>query len=179
MPEEEKLTFTLYETEVLEYYFYLFFNLKHNKWNHLFIRFSIPALIFMTIMFFHLPITYWTIGIFLCITFLWYKYIGENITKALIDKQVCKWHEKNKEQIVLKEVNVIFDNKKSICYVDSLKIPYSNIKQVVWWKSLVLVFYNQNDLFVIPERILGNKQDAEKWISEKQLLFYRLYSSAK
>lgn len=177
MSDREKITFTLNESEVLEYYYYLFVNLKHNKWSRLFIRFSIPALAFMTILFFHLPISYWTIGIFLSITIIWYKYIGRNIANALVNKQASKWYEKNKEQIALNKVNVIFDNKNSICEVDSIKIPYSHIRQMVWWKTLVLVFYNQNNLFVIPDRVLGEKHEAEKWINEKQLLFFELNSN--
>ena len=173
MTDREQYSFIISKEEVLEYYEYVFSHLKNNRWGMLFVRLSVPALLIMSALFYRWQITFVSLLSFLIIIVIWFVYISNTISLRSSKRQAARWLAENNDKLTFEEVNVSFDDKKKICKVNNNPIAYRDIRDVMIWKSLVLVIYDQNKMFILPVRCIENSVSVSEWLQgKKQQIYY-------
>ena len=123
--------FKIEESEMMEYYRYVFALTPKNKTRVVWIKASIPILLGFTV---------------------WYE------------RQVKNWFQKNVKSTSFSNICVKFNE---IIEVDKEKIPYSKLNRVLALKHILVFFYNDNQIFIIPNRIIG---DDEQMLQLSELL---------
>lgn len=161
---EYKLT----EEEYLEYLRYLVSFTKGTKIRNLWLRFSVPLLVIMTLYYFRQYLVSWYLVIGISISLIWFFNISTKIINNFLYKKIDKNFAQNFKVKDFKPVNVTI-NEDSII-LDRKKIEYSLIHNIAPLNSSLAIFYDYDKAFIIPNRIIKeNDQLSEvvEFIEEK------------
>lgn len=158
--QEIKGQFTINETEILETYGYLFALMPKNQKRMLWIQGSIPLFVLFSLFYFRTNIHIGWIGFGVLIVFLWLGFFSRKIWNRFIMHQVQLWYKKNSEILQMTEVHFQFDNQIQI---DQRSLDYSEIRQIIPLKHVLIFIIGDQDLFILPLRLFDSDQKIKEF----------------
>lgn len=146
--------FKINEEEMFEYYQYIFALTPKNKTRAIWFKLAIPILLVLSAWYFKwFKYVFVTIAV-IVISFLWIMIISKRLWSAIIYKQVYVWINQNINKTAFSEVTVKF---KDEIEVNGKKVSYHDLNQVLPLKQVMIFFYESNNIFLIPNRIIGDE----------------------
>lgn len=155
--------FRINKSEMFEYYEYTFALMPKNKTRVVWIKGSIPVLIGFTLYYFHLYKHIWVDVLAVILSLIWLFVLSNKLWARFIKGQVKVWFEKNAPKASFPEVHIQF--KESI-KVDDQVIPYQMINQVLPLKHILIFYYGNQNVFIIPNRVIGDEAELKKFSDE-------------
>jgi len=146
--------FKIEESEMMEYYRYVFALTPKNKTRVVWIKASIPVLLGFTLWYFRIYRLLWVDIAAIIVGLVWMFYLSGKLWNRFIEGQVKNWFEKNVKTASFSDVCVKFNDNIEI---NKEKIPYSKLNRVLPLKHILVFFYDDNKIFIIPNRIIGNE----------------------
>ncbi len=151
--------FTITEEEMYEYYQYIFALNPKNKRRAIWIKLSIPVLALLTVFLFRLYKYTWVVIVMCFLIVVWWVVLSGKLYSGFVNGQVQKWFTKNVNSTSFSEVHVQFEDN---IIVDDKKIDYANLNTITPLKHILIFSYGENEMFIIPNRAVGEEADMEK-----------------
>ena len=156
----KEFRFKIEESEMMEYYQYVFAMLPKNKTRVVWIRGSIPVLLAFTIWYFRVYHLIWLDVIAVIVSLVWMIYLSSKLWSRFILGQVKNWFKQNIKTAKFPQVHVSFGE---CIKVDGKEIPYSSLRQVMPLKHVLIFGYGENEVFLIPNRVIGDNDAMEEF----------------
>ena len=147
-------SFKINEAELMEYYQYIFALNPKNKTRIIWIKICIPALIAFTLYFFKMYTIIWLDILAVVVSLLWIFVLSNKLWNRYISQQVDRWFKQNITSASYSQVNVNFEKEIN---VNGKIIEYSKLKNILPLKHVLVFFYEPNEIFIIPTRVIGNE----------------------
>ena len=147
--------FKIDEAEMMEYYQYVFALTPKNKTRVVWIKGSIPVLLAFTLWYFRIYHILWLDAAALIISLVWLFYLSNKLWSKFIEGQVKNWFKQNVKSAQFSEVQVKFEEE---IMVNGKKLPYTALNRVLPLKHILVFFYGENELFIIPNRVIGDNE---------------------
>lgn len=161
--------FKLTEQEYLEYLRYVVSFTKGSKIRNIWLRFSIPLLVVLTLFYFREYLTYFYIVIGMAIALFWFFNFSSKIINSFLHKKVDKSFKANFKIKDFSVVQVLISEDGII--LNKSKIDYSLVNNLMMLKSSLAIFYDYDKAFIIPYRVIGDMvvvNEIVKYIDEKR-----------
>ena len=149
-------SFKLNEAELKEYYQYIFALNPKNKTRIIWIKICIPVLIGFTLYFFKAYKNIWFDILAVVVSLLWLFVLSSKLWNRFITQQVERWFNQNITNTSYTKVNVNFEKAIN---VNGKIIDYSMLKNILPLKHVLVFFYELNEIFIMPTRIIGNEDE--------------------
>lgn len=147
-------SYKINEMELMEYYQYIFaFNPK-NKTRAIWIKISIPVLIGFTLYFFKVYTNILLDILAVVVSLFWIFFLSNKLWNRYISQQVDRWFKQNISSSSYTQVNVNFENEIN---VNGKVIEYSQLKNILPLKHVLIFFYEPNEIFIMPTRVIGDE----------------------
>lgn len=151
-------TFKLKKEEIFEYYSYIFAMYPKNKNRLSWVRISIPALLLFTVLFFKIYDNIVIDAVFILLSIYWMFKLSSKLWTRVIASQVANWYKDNMSSLKMTEVKAKFADK---IVINDMEIDYQQINSILPLKSVLLFYYDKDQMFVIPTRVVGDLEDLE------------------
>lgn len=166
-------SFKINEMELMEYYQYIFALNPKNKTRIIWIKISIPVLIGFTLYFFRLYTNIWFDILAVVVSLLWLFVLSNKLWNSYISQQVDRWFKQNITSASYTQVNVNFENDINI---NGKIVEYSKLKNILPLKHVLVFFYEPNEIFIVPTRVIGNEEKIKEFT---EMLSEQITSSKK
>lgn len=155
--------FKLTEEEYLEYLRYVVSFTKGSKIRNLWLRFSIPLLVVLTLFYFREYLTYFYIMIGMAIALFWFFNFSSKIINSFLHKKIDRSFKANFKIKEFSTVNTLINDDCII--LDKKKIDYPSISNLMTLTSSLAIFYDFDKAFIIPYRVIGDKDKLNELVS--------------
>ena len=161
--ETYNYNFKLSEEEYLEYLRYIVSYTKGSKIRNLWLRFSIPLLVVLTIYYFRQYINIFNISLGVALSLVWFFFISSRIISNFLYKKVDKNFVQNFKVKDYKPVNLSINEEGII--LNNKKIEYSLIHSIIMLKRSLAIFYDLDKAFIIPYATIGSKENVDEVVA--------------
>lgn len=144
----------------MEYYRYLFALTPKNKTRVIWIKAIIPVLLAFTVYYFNLYSVIWVDCTAVAAGLAWMFFLSNKLWDHFIAGQVKNWFKKNVRSTQYSVVHVCFDKEIDI---DGKKLSYAQLGRILPLKHVLLFFHGQNEIFLIPNRVIEEKPGMKKF----------------
>lgn len=148
-------SFKINEMELMEYYQYIFALNPKNKTRVIWIKICIPALIGFTLYFFKAYTNIWLDVLAVVASLLWIFFLSSKLWNRYISQQVNRWFKDNISSSSYTQVHVNFEKEIN---VNGKVIEYSKLKNILPLKHILVFFYEPNEIFIVPTRVIGDEE---------------------
>lgn len=152
---EYKYRFRLTEEDYLQYLRFMVSTSSRNKSKGWWLRGAVPALLLFTVYYFRLHKLIWLDVTAVILSVIWVFVISDKIYAAFLYRRVNSNFVK-KLNVGFKDVSVDFNDRR--ISVDGREISYDQIFKVLPMKDILIFFYGQDQLFIIPNRAIGESE---------------------
>lgn len=153
-------SFKINEMELMEYYQYIFALNPKNKTRVIWIKICIPALIGFTLYFFKMYTNLYLDILAVVLSFIWIFFLSNKLWNRYISQQVDRWFKQNITSSSYTQVKINFENEIKI---DGKVIEYSKLKNILPLKHILVFFYEPNEIFIMPTRVIGDEDKIKEF----------------